>query len=259
MAEYEFPEDQYDEPEPPPRYIRPMPEPIPGVNPSPGIINPPSGITTPGAPAAPSAAWQPGPTELEETGEGNVRTERGQIITPIRKRLLGETSVDAYVGVVLKTYYSGAHPTLGTAQGIDVERIDVRWDSTTNKPLTSVTPSPKLGSENVVACNPWPAAHDQELYQVEEGDIVTVFRGANGLNWFLYDNNTTPFVGVVVDWDDDTVTENVNGGTHVPTPGTLTQGLKVRQQSITGDATAVRAFWLTLRRSQTLGLRIQNT
>lgn len=226
------PDDLYPEPDALEPAIIPLPEPVP-VIPTPGAdLGLPAGAATPGPPAAgpPSIAppgWNPQPPVRGP--EGGARGRRGEIVQMGR--------FDAFVGVVRDTYEGDTHPTLGTSQGINAERVDVRWDAATNKPLNSVTPSPAAGGSNVVACNPWPGRHDQTGYQTKVGDVITILRGADGLNWYLADD--LPFIGVVVAWDDDAVTEEYFGGARNSTvDGHI--GLKVRQQAISGDPTATQ-------------------
>jgi hypothetical protein len=227
------PEEQFPEPDNLEPVIIPLPQDIPGVTPSPGPIalGQPTGGTTPGPPAVGPLAWSPSPSEIIRTAGGDS-VLGGDVIDEARKELLRVGEFDAFIGVVMAVDYAVAHKSLGLLQGITVERVDVRWDATTNKPLDSVTPSPGMGSTNIVDCKPWPGRHDQALYHVKEGDIVTVLRGADGLSWFMVDD--LPFVGTVVAWDDDYVTEEFSGGAD---DYFVVRGLKVRQQAITGNPT----------------------
>jgi hypothetical protein len=203
--------------------------PEPQVTPLP-VATPIVSDTTPMAPVSTPPAIRPDyyrafPNEVDPIeGQGEPGQQK---IDKERREILQQGSYDGFVGRVLKIYTGGTHPTLGMEQGIDVERVDVRWDTTTNKPLSSVTPSPKVGSNNIVACKPWPGTHDQEAYQVEVGDTVLVIRGEDDLYWYTYHNDL--FVGRVVAWDDTEVTEDFIGGAD------STNGLKVRQQAITGN------------------------
>lgn len=225
------PEDFYDEPDELVPVVTPLPVAVTGVTPTPGPADmgftAGESIRTPGPPAVGPLAFTPSPSEFQMGVGGGSVLGGFQVVDDLRGELL-RGQFDAFVGKVLDTYEGATHPSLGTAQGINVERIDVRWDSSTNTPLGSVTPSPSVGSPNVVAANPWPPKHDQVGYIVAEGDTVTVLRGADGLHWYMADD--TPFVGRVVVWDDDNVTEQFGGGVD---GGSLT--LKVRQQKMTGN------------------------
>jgi len=211
--------------------------PEPQVTPLP-VATPIVSDTTPMAPVSTPPAIRPDyyrafPNETDPIeGQGEPGQQK---IDKERREILQQGSYDAFVGRVMKTYYSGTHPTLGMTQGIDVERVDVRWDATTNVEAASVTPSPKVGSNNIVACKPWPARSDQQKYHVTEGDIVTVLRGEDDLYWFLSDD--LPFVGTVVVWDNTATDESFEGGANSGSD----DGLKVRQQIMSGDPSSTTA------------------
>jgi len=233
--------DEFPEPDPIKPIITPLAEDAPELPTAPGAValGQPVGGSTPGLPRVGLGDMDFPPPVVDRTaGGGSVAND--QIRGEDRAELLKAGQYDAFVGIVRTVDYSAVHETLGMKQGITVERIDVRWDSSTNKPLGGVTPSPGAGSSNIVDCKPWPARHDQELYHVKKGDIVTVLRGADGLHWYMADE--TPFIGRVVAWDDDNVTEYYSGGTD----DTLVHGLKVRQQAIAANPNSAIATYSDL-------------
>jgi|GEM_PF-2706378 len=140
--------------------------------------------------------------------------------------------LDCYLARVVKTYYGSGkkQPTIGVVQGIDAERIEPRWTAANNDPIVGTKPSPRMGTPGVVSAVPFPLRADQARYHVEVDDIVTILQSGDGTAVFISDD--LPFVGVVVAWDDDDVTEEYNGGT-ADDAATLT--LKVRQQIMSGD------------------------
>jgi len=238
-----FIEDEFPEPDPLIPVVIPLPEDVPGVTPAPAgtPLGQPAGVSTPGPPAVGPLGWAPAPRVLNPAVGGGSVLGGPEVIDPARKDLLKAGEFDAFVGIVRTVDYTAAHATLGMKQGITVERVDVRWDATTNKPLGTVTPSPGVGSTNIVDCKPWPGRHDQELYHVKEGDIVSVLRGADGLHWFMVDD--LPFVGVVVAWEDGYISEEFSGGAD---SAVAISGLKVRQQAMTGDPSSEIATFADL-------------
>jgi hypothetical protein len=238
MALDDFVFDEFDEPELPQPVLTPLPDDVP--------VELPEEYSD----AAPASTASPLPTpddvpdslpDLHDPRYGSIidgfSDHGGGGVYPENRPAINLAGkLDCFQAKVIKTYWGSTHPTLGVQQGIDVERIDVRWDSSNNDPVVGVKPTPRMGTAGIISASSFPARGDQAAYIVSEGDIVTILQTGDGQAIYLSDD--LPFVGTVVVWDDDDVTEEFNGG--VKSNGSV-DGIKVRQQIITGNPTSSTA------------------
>lgn len=137
--------------------------------------------------------------------------------------------MDAFAGVVVKTYYDATafptgHPLLAQTAGIDARRCTY-YCSTNNAPTAFSTQGIAGHPLDLnFACMPLPTRHDQEAQHVAVGDFVTILSGRDGRHFFMLDD--LPFIGVVIKAE-ATVKENLSGGA-----GNVV--LKVRRQAMSG-------------------------
>jgi len=106
-----------------------------------------------------------------------------------------------WIGRVTKTYYDveGGNAVDGMANAVEVERVDIIWNATTNEPVgTTAAHAASEPTPTTVMAFPWPLGYDQPKYHVQTGEYVIVYTSDDGRHFYSADNE--PFIGTVIDW-----------------------------------------------------------
>ena len=169
-------------------------------------------ISSSGVPLRPSSPLPPMADEIPvpvtesppETLGKSVRASDSSEDASPASRVYGPG--DGYVGRVVGTHYTGAEGATGLAQGVNVERSIVGFDTNNEPTVGPIGPASGQPTTQVVSAIPFPLRHDQAGYLVEDDEPVIVVGGRDGRQYML--NDELPFVGKVksVDSASDTVT-----------------------------------------------------